>query len=91
LGQGLQGPAKADLYFFIQREQTDLKWGTPQPIAFRKEPRLLSLNAARVPFSIRGKFLTEDLATPKTSPTTCSISDVSACVLLNARRGPHLY
>ena len=33
--KGFQSPFKADVYFFTQREQTGLKWGTPQPITVR--------------------------------------------------------
>ncbi|MEO5938195.1 MAG: SPFH domain-containing protein [Sphingomonas sp.] len=33
--KGFQSPFKADVYFFTLREQTGLKWGTPQPITVR--------------------------------------------------------
>jgi membrane protease subunit (stomatin/prohibitin family) len=33
--KGFKSPFKADVYFFSQREQTGLKWGTPQPITVR--------------------------------------------------------
>jgi membrane protease subunit (stomatin/prohibitin family) len=33
--KGFHSPFKADVYFFTQREQTGLKWGTPQPITVR--------------------------------------------------------
>lgn len=33
--KGFKSPFKADVYFFTQREQTGLKWGTPQPITVR--------------------------------------------------------
>ena len=32
---GFQSPFKADVYFFTTKEQTGLKWGTPQPITVR--------------------------------------------------------
>jgi membrane protease subunit (stomatin/prohibitin family) len=33
--KGFRSPFKADVYFFSLREQTGLKWGTPQPITVR--------------------------------------------------------
>lgn len=33
--KAFKSPFKADVYFFTQREQTGLKWGTPQPITVR--------------------------------------------------------
>jgi membrane protease subunit (stomatin/prohibitin family) len=33
--KAFQSPFKADVYFFTRREQTGLKWGTPQPITVR--------------------------------------------------------
>jgi membrane protease subunit (stomatin/prohibitin family) len=33
--KGFKSPFKADVHFFTQREQTGLKWGTPQPITVR--------------------------------------------------------
>ena len=33
--KGFASPFKADVYFFSQKEQTGLKWGTPQPITVR--------------------------------------------------------
>ena len=32
---GFKSPFKADVYFFTTKEQTGLKWGTPQPITVR--------------------------------------------------------
>jgi membrane protease subunit (stomatin/prohibitin family) len=32
---GFRSPYKADVYFFTTKEQTGLKWGTPQPITVR--------------------------------------------------------
>lgn len=32
---GFRSPFKADVYFFTTKEQTGLKWGTPQPITVR--------------------------------------------------------
>ena len=32
---GFKSPYKADVYFFTTKEQTGLKWGTPQPITVR--------------------------------------------------------
>lgn len=32
---GFSSPFKADVYFFTTKEQTGLKWGTPQPITVR--------------------------------------------------------
>ena len=33
--KGFKSPFKSDVYFFTLREQTGLKWGTPQPITVR--------------------------------------------------------
>lgn len=33
--KAFKSPFKADIYFFTQREQTGLKWGTPQPVTVR--------------------------------------------------------
>ena len=33
--KGFASPFKSDVYFFSTREQTDQKWGTPQPITVR--------------------------------------------------------
>jgi membrane protease subunit (stomatin/prohibitin family) len=33
--KGFRSPFKSDVYFFSTREQTDQKWGTPQPITVR--------------------------------------------------------
>lgn len=32
---GFKSPFKADVYFFTTKEQTGLKWGTPQPVTVR--------------------------------------------------------
>jgi membrane protease subunit (stomatin/prohibitin family) len=33
--KGFKSPFKSDVYFFSQKEQINLKWGTPQPITVR--------------------------------------------------------
>ena len=35
--KGFESPFKSDVFFFSTREQTDQKWGTPQPITIRDQ------------------------------------------------------
>ncbi len=57
--KGFQSPFKADVYFFSLREQTGLKWGTPQPITVRDK----EFGAIRIRAFGSYSFRIEDVAT----------------------------
>lgn len=56
--KGFQSPFKADVYFFTLREQTGLKWGTPQPITVRDK----EFGAIRIRAFGSYSFRVEDVA-----------------------------
>jgi hypothetical protein len=56
--KGFQSPFKADVYFFSLREQTGLKWGTPQPITVRDK----EFGAIRIRAFGTYSFRVEDVA-----------------------------
>lgn len=55
---GFRSPYKADIYFFTTKEQTGLKWGTPQPITVRDK----ELGALRIRAFGSYSFRIEDVA-----------------------------
>ena len=57
--KGFQSPFKADVYFFTLREQTGLKWGTPQPITVRDK----EFGAIRIRAFGSYSFRIDDVAT----------------------------
>src|SRR5918997_5430780 len=71
---GGKSPFRAEVYFVTTRELTDLKWGTPQPLAFRDNDfgmvRLRAIGAYSIRVADPQVFVTQVVGTRPSMTTT---------------------
>ncbi len=83
---GGKSPFRAEVYFVTTRELTDLKWGTPQPLAFRDNDfgmvRLRAIGAYSIRVADPQLFVTQVVGT-RPSLTTSDLDDFLRGIIVN--------
>src|SRR5215207_2296345 len=83
---GGKSPFRAEVYFVTTRELTDLKWGTPQPLAFRDNDfgmvRLRAIGAYSIRVADPQLFVTQVVGT-RPSLTTSDLDDFLRGIIIN--------
>lgn len=83
---GGKSPFRAEVYFVTTRELTDLKWGTPQPLAFRDNDfgmvRLRAIGAYSIRVAEPQLFVTQVVGT-RASMTTADLDDFLRGIVIN--------